>query len=1069
MKKLKKMKLINWHTFYSDTIEIKDNCLITGVNGSGKSTLLDAIQYVLTAGKVKFNQAADDTSKRTVETYIRGKVGYDSKEFLRDEVTSYIVLEFYDDDKKQSDLLGTVIEFSPLMNKPNRLFFKLIKSEIEDDLFIKENCAKALSEFKKIPGLESTDSSKEFQKIICSFLGIAGKNRYFELLAKSLAFKPINDVNDFVNNFLLTDSSISLDALQQNIENFSRLEREIELEEKKIGKLEEIEMLHQEYEKVIDNINKNVSFLEFIKKDKLEHEIKFAQEQRTKCQIELNLKTDEVVKHEKEKENVNKTIRDYEISLKENNEYQLYDKWETELKSLKQEQEKLIPRVKSFNRLLKDETNLLKNFDWSQSLQKMISPLEDMNTFEKIFIDSIDKKNECKEKYEKEKMKLGVYKEEKEIIKRDLEDKISLLERKQFPYKETVRHLIVAIKEHFEEKKHEKIEVRPLCEYIEVTDEKWRNALEGYLNNQRFDLIVEPKYFDEALLVYERYKKERNIYGVGLVNTQKLEKATPDFNTLASFIKVFNPNAERYALFLLNKVTCCEDIKDLKNHKNAITPSCMTYRNHVARQINPNVYSNLFLGQKGLELQLIKYKEELSDVNQEYNELLEKYNKVMDDLRCLKNSKLESLQAGIYDLKKCEEIKDAILSCEKNRNGLEIDGLLNNVLSKKKEAEEKQTSLQEKVNALNKEIATEEIKIDQLNLDIKNREEELKSFVHVSMSQEWEEEYTVLKSKYNLFELESKIERVKKEHENQLNKIGVSIEYLQKEYHQLYQFDEIVGIEHVSSYLNELHKKREIDLVRRKSQSVEFKEACQISFREDFISKLKDKIECAKQDIKELNKSLKDKKFGTERYEFVFDESKDSEMATYYRIITSGDNYQMNTLFESHLSEADRQALDDLFSKISISASEDMTKRILDKYTDYRNYMSYDIKVTKDNGEFYSFSKLAKEKSGGEIQTPFYVIIAASFEQLLNASRRNSSIGCVVMFDEAFNNMDESRIEAMMHFYKDLNVQLLIAVPPEKTYIISPYVETTLMVLNNENGTYVKNVRLGDIEYGEAV
>lgn len=56
-----------------------------------------------------------------------------------------------------------------------------------------------------------------------------------------------------------------------------------------------------------------------------------------------------------------------------------------------------------------------------------------------------------------------------------------------------------------------------------------------------------------------------------------------------------------------------------------------------------------------------------------------------------------------------------------------------------------------------------------------------------------------------------------------------------------------------------------------------------------------------------------------------------------------------------------------------------------------------------------------------------------------------------------------------MHFYKDLNVQLLIAVPPEKTYIISPYVETTLMVLNNENGTYVKNVRLGDIEYGEAV
>ena len=42
------------------------------------------------------------------------------------------------------------------------------------------------------------------------------------------------------------------------------------------------------------------------------------------------------------------------------------------------------------------------------------------------------------------------------------------------------------------------IEVKPLCEYIEVKDEKWRNALEGYLNSQRFDLIIEPEYFEYA-------------------------------------------------------------------------------------------------------------------------------------------------------------------------------------------------------------------------------------------------------------------------------------------------------------------------------------------------------------------------------------------------------------------------------------------------------------------------------------------------------------------------------------------------------------------------------------------
>ena len=46
LKKLTKIKLINWHLFSNQTIEIKDNTLISGENGSGKSTLLDAMQYL---------------------------------------------------------------------------------------------------------------------------------------------------------------------------------------------------------------------------------------------------------------------------------------------------------------------------------------------------------------------------------------------------------------------------------------------------------------------------------------------------------------------------------------------------------------------------------------------------------------------------------------------------------------------------------------------------------------------------------------------------------------------------------------------------------------------------------------------------------------------------------------------------------------------------------------------------------------------------------------------------------------------------------------------------------------
>ena len=46
MKKLTRLKLINWHRFSDVTIDFGDSTLISGENGAGKSTLLDAIQFV---------------------------------------------------------------------------------------------------------------------------------------------------------------------------------------------------------------------------------------------------------------------------------------------------------------------------------------------------------------------------------------------------------------------------------------------------------------------------------------------------------------------------------------------------------------------------------------------------------------------------------------------------------------------------------------------------------------------------------------------------------------------------------------------------------------------------------------------------------------------------------------------------------------------------------------------------------------------------------------------------------------------------------------------------------------
>lgn len=1063
MKKLKKVKLINWHSFSNQTIEIEGNCLITGENGSGKSTFLDAIQYVLTAGKVKFNCAADETSKRTIETYIRGKLNYSSKEYLRpNDVTSYIVLEFYDEEKHKVDLLGAVLEITNTMPQPSRTFFKIADQSLEEKLFLNDKYLFTLAQFKRLNYVEDYDSTREFQKVIRAFLGFSS-DKYFELLTKSLAFQPIKNVNEFVNTFLLNEDSISLESLQQNVEQFKKLDEIIVLEERKIKDLEVIDEKINGYINKKNELAKTEYFLQCLDIENIKNEIKNANAKIEENHRSISKYMQDKITLENQKSNLEKVIENYRRSLSNNEEYKLYDLWEEKQNKNRKEQQKLEIDVVNLKKWIKEESDVLKDFTWSKKLSELSKNDYNISFLEETLL-------ECKKQIKKEKDELQkqiiFLEEQKEKKQKEinlLSQKLKALEKKQRPYVGEIVMLQAEIKKYFLETYHKNIEVRPLCEYLEITDETWRMAIEGYLNTQRFDLIIEPMYFDEALEIYEKQKKEKKIFGVGLVNTKKLEDIAVTENSLANYIKANYIYAERYAKYLLNKVICCEKVEDLKKFKQSITPTCMTYRNHVARQISPNAYKYYFIGEKAIEQQLTQYQNE-------YNECSEKYQQIIDSL-LLNQKKLEHLKASKNDiiidkmekLREYQELENEFRENARRMSELEISGLLNNILEQKQKISHEVEELKSRIDEIQSNILDFKNKNNLLEETIKNNQEELSiTNNNLLTHEEWKSEFTPIFKKYSFKELKEKWINDSKINEMDVQKYQILIESLQQKYNEDYQFDQIPSIENCHSYQEELYHKREFDLVQYKARSAEFKELCEKSFREDFISKLRDKINNAQNEIKNLNKSLTIHNFGKEHYEFVYEKSLDLEMANYYRIIMSGENYQINTLFEDNLNIKDKASLDELFAKITSSASLEKAKKAIEEYTDYRNYMSYDIKITNADGDSYFFSKVSKEKSGGEIQTPFYVIIASAFEQLLRSSKRKVSVGCIVMFDEAFNTMDESRIEAMMDFYNELNIQLLIAVPPEKTSIISPYVSTNLLIINRKNNAYITSFRLDE-------
>ena len=199
MKTLTKIRLINWHYFENETINIRNNTLLTGQNASGKSTIMDAITFVITAGDQNFNLAANEKGKRDLRSYVKCKLGALDQEYLRDyDLTGHICLEYYSEKQEKYFCLGSVIDIVGNIQPPKVIFY-MIDGPMKDEYFISEDYEiKNTNDFKKskiTPYIFTT--RKEAKSAFRQKMG-GISDKYFTLLPKALAFKPISDVKDYI-------------------------------------------------------------------------------------------------------------------------------------------------------------------------------------------------------------------------------------------------------------------------------------------------------------------------------------------------------------------------------------------------------------------------------------------------------------------------------------------------------------------------------------------------------------------------------------------------------------------------------------------------------------------------------------------------------------------------------------------------------------------------------------------------------------------------------------------------------------------------------------------------------
>lgn len=1074
MKHLTKVKLINWHTFENRTIPIDHNALISGDNGAGKSTFLDAIQYLLTGGKEKFNTAANIQDARTLEGYMRGKLGFEGKRFLRSgDVTTHVALELYDDLTQEKQILGAVLQLNAQATKANKTFYHIANCEMRDELFENDEYYFDIIEMTtnlRLQGIHchTTRKQKEFKDMIKSCLSIEN-DKYFELLPKALAFKPINNLSEFVNDFLLKEDFVNVDGLRQNIRSLSELQVIIDKQLEKQAHLDRIIHTYQEYETMEKGRIVYTSIKGLIHMDELKNKRSKDRKQKEEYERLEEACTQRIKEIDQLLEHKRNLYHELQSSLNGNESYQYKNRLNKEITDYTSQKNELTGKLAFFQARVKEELVLHQRLS-EKRLEQFMAKHQDytsmilrplLHEIENSFLLEKERLNDVRHDLNRKKSSL-------QEEQRKHQEKLHHLLENRFSYSDSLMNLQNEIRTGIMAKHQVEIEVKPLCEYLEVKDPQWRNALEGFLNTQRFDLIIEPQYFDEALRIYERKKKEYKIANIGLVNTGKLDlERTPQEDSLALRLIFHNQYAKAYVVQLMGSVICVPHVDDLKRHRMAITETCMVYRNHTARQIAERVYQTPYLGQEALRLQLQATQRELEDINEQLIQNDQALQKIVQKLNDYGNSKLQSLIQICQVVDSYKNIEEQLAALQETYAAIKKDDSWIALDEESQKLSNEISQLDMQSTSLKRDQGSYQAKRENLTHALKEQADVIDAHTqlmtamkeeNIQVYQEIEAVYEEMKQRLASAQRASECDKKIAAYEKRLQQMETDLILEMKEFNQIYAFAAAPQISSMQEYRDELYKVKNRELIEYREHVKEIKVKSEQSFRDEFIAVLREKIRATQQDLDELNKALKSKRFGDERFEFKYSASKNQIFHDYYDLIMKQDEHAFaNTLFEEQLDEKDSALIQELFARLTANLKDSsMNEKVLREYTDYRNYMSYDIKITNSRNESYYFSKVNKEKSGGETQTPFYVVIAASFEQLLKNQDHQMSKGCIVMFDEAFNNMDESRIDAMMKFYNNLNIQLLIAVPPQRMDTIVPYVNSTLLVTKYHDASYIE-------------
>ena len=634
------------------------------------------------------------------------------------------------------------------------------------------------------------------------------------------------------------------------------------------------------------------------------------------------------------------------------------------------------------------------------------------------------------------------------------QQEIERLEAKQVVYPSYVERALTVIRAQCPQ-----ADARVLCDHIEVTDQRWQSAIEGFMGGARFSILVDAAYEAQAIRIVRnlpgRDNRARVIQGAKALRDAARTKPLPE--SIVHVLEFSHKIAEAFVMASFGSVVRVKSDEDLPQTARGITADGKGSANYAMFRCDmPD--ADLVFGAFARERAIKARRAEVARLDTERNEANTRVQEIarlleaVDDLSAVTYAdSLAELLALHRDLRRIELLLSQLDVSAFDSLTVQLETL------RREEGE-----LRELERRLN--TSTGELKTLQTAQNLALQALQEQEAAAVAALAKARDDLSEAHHHWPEFDLGQRLLHAEQEAKSPQTRAALTADHLdarlKKSEHDLTDIiqvhnqkcrpaDAVVFAAFHGRYDAALFEqlcglRREIDrvfnilknnvLVSKHEQLKVLKD----SFNEAFVSHLCQEIHQAIQDGKRqldlLNKELVSHRFGSDREQFRFAQDWVPEYREYARffeeVVRSPTIGAGSALFDAQLSAKSAHVRDALMGLL-LGADEKKSLSDLDRIADYRNYHRYEIYKEVEGKEPIALSEYGTG-SGGQLETPAYIIRAASITSALRYAEGDNHLR-MVLVDEAFSKMDESRSREVIDYLTgSLGLQLIFIMPTSK-------------------------------------